>query len=228
VELSTVTEAVRTLRARNERVSIRAVYALTGGSFRDLSKLMKDATEFMSADEVDELDAEVVEPMATPSLGRIVDTFRDMQAAEREAGVASAALQARRDQLHDLLTHRPPHALTAEDVAASVEARLEHESTVLKLQDEIAQLDRITEAHMAKARAHRAEWQQLHRRADELRKAILPTEQRNLADAQHHLGQCQRDLAHAVHLAEQRVARTQQSLVGYERELHDLQGEPVR
>ncbi len=55
----TVTDAVRTLRAQGERVSVRTVHGITGGSFRDVSRLLR---ELLADDELADLEAEVTEP----------------------------------------------------------------------------------------------------------------------------------------------------------------------
>ena len=166
--------------------------------------------------------------MVQPSLGHIVETFQAIQVETHAAGVASAALDERRDQLRDLVAHRPPPALSPEDVSQSVAARLEHEATIATLQEEIRQLERIVEARMAQARALRAEHSQLWRRAEELRNAILPSGRRSLTEAQQHLSRLKAELLHTVGLAERRVEVLGQVLIGYEAELATLTGEGVR
>jgi hypothetical protein len=109
VDQSVVTEAVRTLRARGERVSVRAVHTLIGGgSFRDISRFLRDAREFLADDEIAALDTEVTEPVVQPTLGKIVAAYRSAQAEDQAAGEAGAILHTMREQLRDLVAHRPP------------------------------------------------------------------------------------------------------------------------
>jgi Plasmid replication region DNA-binding N-term len=57
-----VTTAVRTLRAQGERISVRSVHAIVGGSFRDISKLLREARATPVAGEVASVEGEP-EPM---------------------------------------------------------------------------------------------------------------------------------------------------------------------
>jgi hypothetical protein len=224
MDLELVTDAVRRLHAENQKATARAVQALTRGSMRDVQRFLRDAKEFLADDEVADLDAEVAEPMAPPSLGRIIETFQATQLADHEAGVASAVLDETRDQLWDLLAHRPPPAVDPENVSDSVAARIEHAAMVATLQDEVDQLQRVVEANQAEARAFRLERDKLQVRAQELRDAILPSGRRGLAEAQQDLYCLKAELIHTVGLAEQRVERIGQALIAYEAELQSLVG----
>ena len=63
----TVVAAVRQLRVEGQRVTLRAVHAITGGSHRDLTRLLRGAKEFLADDEVADLDEEAVESSPRPS-----------------------------------------------------------------------------------------------------------------------------------------------------------------
>jgi hypothetical protein len=205
MDLQIVTEAVRRLRADHQRITVRAVHSLTGGSFRDLTKLLRDAREFLEEDEADELDAEA-EPTPPPSLGRITEARLASQDADRQAGEVAAVLNDTQEQLRELVAHRPPPALVPEEVAASVDARLDHDLAVAHLHEEINQLRRIVEGHQAEARAHRIEGNNLERRAAELTNTIISDRRQRLIDARNSLTRLERDVEHQLMLARRQVA----------------------
>jgi hypothetical protein len=221
----TVVAAVRQLRVEGQRVTLRAVHAITGGSHRDLTRLLRGAKEFLADDEVADLDEEAVESSPRPSLGRIVESFQAAQLADHEAGVASAVLDERLEQLRGLMAHPPAHAIVPDDVAPSVEAQRAYKDLVSQLEEEVHQLQRIVQAHQAEARAFRVERDMLYVRAQELRDAILPSGRRSLVEAQQNLQQRKAELIRVVQLAEQRVERLAQVLTIYEAELAALTGE---
>jgi Plasmid replication region DNA-binding N-term len=229
LEKSAVNDAVRTLRARGERVSVRSVHTLLGhGSFRDISRLLKDSMEFLTDDEAGALEDEPVEPVPPPSLGKIVEAFMGSQKADREAGEFSADLDQKREQLRDLVARRPPPALVPEDVAESVDARFEHDATVAHLQAEIAQLQRIVAERQAVGRTWRIERNKLQQRAQELTRAIIPDVRRRLIAAREALALLERDTAHQLMLARRQVENRQRALAAYQQELQDLTGDQER
>ena len=224
----TVVAAVRQLRVEGQRVTLRAVHAITGGSHRDLTRLLRGAKEFLADDEVADLDEEAVESSPRPSLGRIVEAFQAAQLAEHEAGVASAALDEKLEQLRGLVAHPPAHAVVPDDVAASVEAQRAYKDLVGQLEEEVNQLQRIVQAHQAEAIAFRVERDKLYVRAQELRDAILPSGRRSLVEAQQDLRRLEAELIETVARAKRRVEVLGQVLIGYEAELATLTGEGVR
>jgi hypothetical protein len=226
MDQSMVTDAVRTLRARGERVSVRAVHTLIGGgSFRDISKYLRDAREFLADDELAGLEAEALESSPRPSLGRIVEAFQAGQLADHEAGVASAILDERLEQLRTLIAHPPAHAVVPDDVSASVEAQHTYRELVDRMQDEVDLLQRIVQAHQAEARAFRAERDKLYVRAQELRDTILPSGRRSLTEAQQDLLRLEAELIDTVARAKRRVEVLGQVLTTYKAELAALTGE---
>jgi predicted RNase H-like nuclease len=106
-----------------------------------------------------------------------------------------------------------------------ITARYEHEGMIHRVGEEIAQLQRLIDAHQAAGRTRRVEHAQLQMRAKELREAIIPSLRRRLAEAEHERRPRRVALEQAVRLAERRVAITEQSLAGYEAELRALAGD---
>jgi hypothetical protein len=219
-----VTDAVRTLRTRGERVSVRAVHSFTGGSFRDLSRLLRNTGEFLADEEVADIEAEATEPTPPPSLGRIVEAFQAAQAAEQAAGEASAVRNDTRDRLRALVAQRPMPATDPNLVADSVAARLEHDALVAQVSEEARQLEKIVESHMTTTRALRAEWRKLQGRAQELREHVLPSARRDAAAARQRLSVLERDLANQLEMARRHVQRTERAIVVADAELQALTG----
>jgi hypothetical protein len=217
----TVTDAVRTLRAGGQRISVRAVHGITGGSFRDLSRLLR---ELLDDDERAALEAETTELAPTPSVGRLVEVSHAIQAAEQAAGDASRVLLETRERLRRLLGTRPHPATDPHVVAASVAARAEHDQLVARTGEELQQLDRIVQAHQARARALREEWQALQTRAQQLRDSVLPRVRRDAAEARQRLRQLERDLTHQVELARSQVQSMERAIVMAETEWRALTG----
>jgi hypothetical protein len=171
----TVTQAVKTLRERGERLSVRNLHGLVGGSFRDLSRLLKDHREFFADDDIEDLDAEVSESPTPASLGQIAAMFEAARASEAAAGEASVVLDATRERLRTLLARQILPATDPHDVASVVTARRERAGQVAQLQDEITQLEKLVEQHMMGARAQRQQGQGLEARARELRSSLIPS-----------------------------------------------------
>ena len=219
-----VTNAVRQLRAENQKITTRAVLAITGGSLRDVQRLLPKAREFLEDHEAAELDAELPEPVK-PSLGRIVEAFMASQAADLQAGEASAVLDERRAELEELMARRPPPALEPEDADASVDARVEHDAKVAHLREVIGQVQGIVAAHQAQGRVWRIERNKLQQRAQELTNMIIPDRRQRLIDARNALTQLERDVEHQLMLARRAVANREQALASYEAELRGLVGE---
>jgi Plasmid replication region DNA-binding N-term len=84
---ATVTEAIRTLRAQGERISVRAVHQLTGGSFRDLSRILRESRDVLADEEVAGLEVEPETPPPAP--GRLAE----IAAAIRELDRRTADIQ---------------------------------------------------------------------------------------------------------------------------------------
>jgi hypothetical protein len=225
VDHQIVINAVRTLRADGQRVSIRAVHGITGGSFRDLSRLLK---ELLADDEIADLEAETTELAPTPSVGRLVEAYRAIQAAEQKAGEAQRVLNETRDRLRDALGTRPFPATDPSVVADSVAARVVHEAIVVQLREEVAQLERIVQAHMSDARTCRREWESLQARAQQLRDSVLPRVRRDAAEARQRLGRLERDLHHQLEMARSQVQSMERAIVVAEAEWRALTGGSAR
>jgi plasmid replication DNA-binding protein KfrA len=226
VDQSTVNEAVRALRSRGERISVRAVRDEIGeGSHRELTPMVRNAREFLTDDEAAALEEEASEPVAKPSLGEIVEAFMASQEADREAGEASAILDEKREQLRDLVSHRPPPALVLKEMAASVDARFEHDVQVARLQEEISQLQGMVAERQAVARTWRVERNKLQRQAEELASITIPETRRRLIAAGENLSVLERDTAHQLMLARRHQEGLRQALADYEAKLRNLRGE---
>jgi hypothetical protein len=63
-------------------------------------------------------------------------------------------------------------------VEASVEASWDHRVEVGRVQEQLAQLEKIVEGHQKKAHACRIEWNALKARANELTTATIPDRRR--------------------------------------------------
>jgi hypothetical protein len=220
VDLHVVRDAVRTLRERNERISVRAVHALIGGSFRDLTKLLRHA-ELLSKDEVSDLDA--AEP-APPPPGQVHLAFQAVQAAEQAMGEAQTHLDERQARLRAVQRERPPATTDPHQVQDIVQAQLQHELEVLQLQKEVEALGRILEGRRAERDALRTDWQRLHERAHDLKDRGLPAVQRRLQESRFQCEVAERDAAHRVRLARQQVEALEASFAAMTAELARLVG----
>jgi chromosome segregation ATPase len=221
VDLHVIQEAVRTLRRRNEQISVRAVHALTGGSFRDLTKLLRSATELLSEEEVSELD--VSEPPAPPA-GQLTLAYAAVQAAEQAMGEAQNLLDERQARLRALQRQRPASTTDPHLVADVVQAQLQHELEMLQLQKEVEALQRILDGRRAERDALRADWQRLRERAHDLKDQRLPAVQRRIQEARFHLEVTERDAAHRVRLARQQLESLESTLAAMTGELARLIG----
>lgn len=220
-----VTDAVRRLRADNQKVTARAVQALTRGSMRDVQRYLRDAKEFLTDAESADLEDEPVEPVSPPSLGKIVEAFMAIQAAEREVSEASAVLNAKREDLRDLVARRPQPALVSQDVEASREARWDHRVEVTRVEEHIADLQKMVADRQKTVHARRIEWNALKARAKDLTEDTIPGLRRRLIEARDRLAQLERDTAHQLMLARKHLESRQHALTAYEAELRGLVGE---
>jgi len=224
MDLRLVTEAVRELRARNERVSVRAVHALTGGSFRDLTKLLRDATEFMSDDEVAALEAEAPEPPPPPP-GQLVIAHKACQAAAQAVGEVQNLLDATQDRLRSLQRQRPASTTDPHLVSDVVAAQLNHEAEVLAVQREVEALQRILDGRRAEQAALKEDYRRLCERANQLRQYDVPILQRRIVEVRHELTVRERDAAHQIALARRRVEGAEHALAAAAAELVALIGD---
>jgi hypothetical protein len=229
MERKIVGAAVQQLETEGKRVSRRTVLAITGGSLREIQRHLRDLRPDVVAADVEALtdsdEDEAAVAVVPPTPGLIAKTVQAAKVADEEAGQAARALDARREQLRDLRAHRPPPAITPADVEASVAARFDHDVEVARLVEEVAQLDRLVQVHMAEARALRIEGSKLEARRRELLEYVLPGARQRLIEAEQQLQLRRQELEHGVRMATRRVANTEQSLASYEQELRTLTGE---
>lgn len=98
MDQSVVNDAVRVLRARGERVSVRAVHNLiSGGSYRDLTRLLRAAKGLLAEDEVADLEGEA--PDLTPPPGQLTIARDAVDAAEGAVGEVQNMLDAAQTRL---------------------------------------------------------------------------------------------------------------------------------
>lgn len=173
-----VTDAVRTLRTRGERVSVRAVHGLTGGSFRDVSRLLRDAREYLAEDEAAELDADVPAPVLTPSLGRIAEASMAVRAAEAALAEASTALYEKHMELRALQAAPPVRRTRPEDILQELNEEDEHAEQCQSLKRHIAKLERIVAQRQAEALALRADHERLLGLLRQIETSAIPAARR--------------------------------------------------
>jgi hypothetical protein len=220
-----VVRAIRQLRSANQRVSVRTVHALAGGSFRDISRILRESRELLVDDELANLDVdtEVPEP-ATPALGeiaRIVESLKDVQG---DIDRAARKLDHTRELLRALHAQRPPPAVDPDDVRDFVVHKRDHEEQVAFLVDEVKQYQNIVWERQGEQRALRAQLTKLQDRAHQLRAYEIPSVRRQIADAQNDLAALERNTAHQLQLMRQHVANQERLLSARERELQGLIG----
>ncbi len=119
MDLSVVQGAVRALKARGDHVSVRAVHSVTGGSFRDVSRLLREAKEFLDEDEVAALEVEVAERPPAPPIGKIAEIAASLKDLEGDIGRASTKLYHTQDLLQRLREQRPLPAVNPQDGVCS-------------------------------------------------------------------------------------------------------------
>jgi hypothetical protein len=222
---TTVTEAVQILRAQGERISVRAVHALTGGSFRDITKLLRDAREFLAHDEVAALDAEAPEPASPLLPGRLVEAQQVAVAADQAVSAAQSSLDEAVTRLRALRARRPPDATTPEAVTSAVAAHMAHDARAAEVVREVEQLQRIVEARRAEAREAKDEWRGVQLRVRQLRDEVSPPLRQRLQDARQELEMLERDTAHRLRLGRTRVEGLARAPEANEAELRTLTGE---
>jgi chromosome segregation ATPase len=206
----TVAEAARVLQARGERVSVRAVHHLIGGSFRDLTPLLRA------------LYAEV--PLEDEPLGRIAQAEGAYRAAQRDVDEAQAVLDQTFEQLRALHRQRPPTATNPHEVAATVEAQLNADAEIAQLTREVDTLRAMVASYQELARGIGADWRQLQRQLHDLQTMHLPSKRRALAEAQQYLAQAEADAASRLRLARAAVARAEHGVELTEDDLDALAG----
>lgn len=222
MDFDTVTDAVNRLRADGQHPTIRAVHALTGGSFRDISKFL--AMLPVAGDAKAAGEADMPAPIQrTP--GKIQEAVAAVCAAESEVSEAAAALDERRESLQVLREQYPRHATTPADVAGSVEARHEYDEKIATVVDQIQQLERLMRLYQEEATAHRRELAKLQQRRQELEAVFIPSARRTLAGAQQDQAILERDVAHQLQMAPRRVDGQARALAAYQREWQALTGD---
>jgi hypothetical protein len=210
-----VTEAVHTLKAQGTRVSVRTIHAMLGGSFRDISKMLRGAevsAEPLADDDAGDRAVETAAPAPAPvpAQGRIMLAHQAVHAAEQATNDAATALDAARAQLLALLPQRPqpdadPHRA--------------------QLRAQAAQQQRRYDAARADLLALRVEDSRLRARALELRRSVIPSARRDAAEATHRLGIVEQEAAFQIAAATHQVQRTARAIAAAEAELAALIGE---
>jgi Plasmid replication region DNA-binding N-term len=224
VDLQVVQEVVRTLRARGERVSVRAVHGVTGGSFRDVSRLLREVREFLDDDELASLDGETEAPEpveSAPRLGRIPQAWADLQAANARLETERLRLGERRQRLRDLQNAGPAPVTHGVEVDDYLEAKNAHNVEVFHEADAVKYQGRIVAQCEAERYAFQTEHARLLNLAQTFRDSIIAEKRQTLADLQ----QRQRQLRGDLDMVERQVERTQRELTAYEAELRGLLGE---
>jgi chromosome segregation ATPase len=224
MDLETVKEAVNKLRAEGQRPTVRGVHELTGGSFRDLSRLLAQIP--VTGDE-EAMGAGEASVPAQRRLGKIQEAVAAVRAAEAEISEIARVLDERRESLQVLREQFPRHAATPGDVADSVQARRDHQEKLATVAEEIEQLQRLMQARQEEALAHRREVATLQRRREELEAIFLPSARQALAKARQDHAIAERDLAHQLEMWRRRVDGQAHALSAYQRELQDLTGDPA-
>jgi chromosome segregation ATPase len=216
----TVVAAVRQLRTTGERISLRAIQAMIGGSYRDLGPMLKT---ILSAEELSRVDLDVSEPPAPPP-GQLTLAYAACTAAKRAMEEAQTLLDERQARLRAVQRERPPATTDPYQVEDVVQAQLSHELEMLQLQKEVEALQRILDGRRAERDALRADWQRLRERAHELKDQRLPAVQRRIQEARFHLEVTERDAAHRVRLARQQLESLESTLAAMTGELARLIG----
>jgi Plasmid replication region DNA-binding N-term len=220
----TVTEAVRALRTQGERISVRAVHQLTGGSFRDLSRILRDSRA-LADEEVADLD-DTPEP-SPPAPGRLAELVEAMRAVDQRMGNLQESLDATMTELASHRARRPPDTWDPTQVSARVAAQAEHDGRTSLLERTANQL----RAMHLRLHSERLGLQDEHARVMErirsLRQHLVPQLSEQVSAAQHDLAVRRRDAEHAIRLGETNVQRAQQQLAEAQRELAQLTGDAV-
>jgi chromosome segregation ATPase len=178
---------------------------------------------YLGEDEGDDLGAEPLVPVQ-PVPGKIRETLEAERAATARANEASAALDDARARLQRLLENRPRETTTAE-VPATVEALREWRAEVSTVGEEIEHYSEFYQKYQEQAIACRRDLGQLRTRGYNLSDRVIPAAREELAKAQQHMAQVERDTAHALTMARKRVESQQRVLTTHEAELRGLVGE---
>jgi hypothetical protein len=220
VDLSVVQEVVRVLKARGERVSVRAVHGVTGGSFRDVSRLLRDAREFLDEDEAAalEADAEPEPLMPAKPLGEINKMRRSILAARDAISENGNILSARRARLRDLQLHPPLPLTDAAEVDSYLEAKMDHHLEMAREVDAIRELEKLQAVREAKRDRLLEKHALLQQEADDLDRLHLPDARKTLESLQQRIIQLRQDLT----VTERQVERQQRLVASYEHRLQDL------
>jgi hypothetical protein len=219
-----VAEVIRRLRADGQRITLRAVKGLVGGSYRDLTRLLKDAKEFLADDEVADLDTETPEPLPPPP-GQLAIAKEAVDAAEIACGEVQNLLDAAQEKLRSLQRECPASTTDPHAVADVVAAQLAHDFDVLSAQREVEALQRILDGRQAERTALQADLARLRERAHYLKTTAVPALQRQMVDSRRELEVRERNAVHAIALARRQVEATERSLVATEAELAALVGQ---
>jgi hypothetical protein len=116
MDATAVQHAITALKAQGERVSVRAIHARIGGSFRDIHRLLRDVAAESDEVEADEAVAEGPDeaPQPLTPLQRAQDAVRALEARAQDLQAQEGALRRQRwdlqqtmaqaRQVHDLDT----------------------------------------------------------------------------------------------------------------------------
>jgi hypothetical protein len=219
-----VVAAVRQLRAAGQRVTLRAVHAITGGSHRDLTRLLR---ELLADDEVSELEVDTIEPVP-PLPGQLAIAHEAVQAAEVAVGEVQNLLDAAQDRLRILQRQRPESTTDPHQVADIVSAQLQHEFDTLSAQREVEALQRILDGRRAEQSALKADLERLRERAHHLKTITVPSLQRELVEARRYHEQREREVVNAAAIARRQVEQLEHAIEATESELQQLTGEQAR
>jgi chromosome segregation ATPase len=137
--LTHVQDAITTLRGHGQAVSVRAVHRLTGGSFRDITRWLRELAE-----EVPDTDVEDEEPEPEPVTCLTPLAAAQARQADAEAGHETLQQQWQSaQQQRTQLQERAHQALMGTDVEALAQARTQQHalaelSSVLERQRDAA------------------------------------------------------------------------------------------
>jgi hypothetical protein len=122
-----VVAAIRQLRVDGQRITYRAINAITGGSYRDIKRLLH---EVLTDVELGAMEADIPEPSPPPSQLTIAKEAVD--AAEVAVGEVQNLLDTTQERLRTLQRERPPSTTDPHAVTDAVAAQLNHEADELK------------------------------------------------------------------------------------------------
>jgi hypothetical protein len=222
MDLQVVQEAVRFLKSQGERVSVRSVHRVTGGSFRDISRLLAELKEFLNDEESSELEAEGEAPvLPAPRLGRIAQAQQSVQAAREAMSQVAQALHTREARLRELQANPPLPALDADDTDGYLQVVAEHQAAVDHETRAVRHLKRLIASHEAERDTFLAECARLTKEAEGFRHSVIPEARHTLAELQKRRAQLRGELA----VVERQVENKMRTLAAHERALARLIGD---